>query len=71
MPNGLNLEAVPEVWGWCTLPQAAERMKVSRQYVHRLAVQGKFKSLSRIGTTFVVNVWEVGDMAGQDDQPGV
>jgi hypothetical protein len=65
------MASVPEVVGWVTLPQAAEIMGKSRQYVHRMAVKKKFHSLSRIGNTVVVNVWEVHDKAGHYDAPVV
>jgi hypothetical protein len=59
-----NSEDVPELPGWVTIPDAAKILNLSRQYVHRLAVSGTFTSLHRVGSTFVINVWEVNDIAG-------
>lgn len=49
-------EDLPLVPGWISLTEAAERLGHTRQHGHRMAVQGKFRSLSRVGTSHVVLV---------------
>ena len=41
-----------------TLPQAASRLRVGRQYVHELVVRGKLPAM-RIGRGFIVSVEDV------------
>lgn len=61
MSRKINLENVPEVEAYISLPQAAERMNLSRQQVHKMAASGFFMSLRRIGTYLVVSPMEVDD----------
>lgn len=62
MPKKINLEEVDEVTSWLSLPQVAEKLKLSRQQVHRMAAGGKFETLSRIGTFLVVFYEEVDEI---------
>lgn len=64
MSKKLTQREIPELAGWLTIPDAAKAMKLSRQYVHRLAASGTFTSLHRVGSTFIVSVWEVNDLQG-------
>lgn len=59
MGKRIDLEKVDEVTSWLSLPQVAERLNLSRQRVHRLAADGYFDTLSRIGTFLVVFYEEV------------
>lgn len=59
MGKRINLEEVDEVSSWLSLPQVAEKLRLSRQQVHRLAAGGYFETLSRIGTFLVVFYEEV------------
>lgn len=40
---------VPFLEGWTTLTEAAERLGVSKQAVHKMASEGKITTLRRIG----------------------
>jgi excisionase family DNA binding protein len=42
---------VPILQGWMGLSEAADFLGLSRQYIYRLAQDGKFKSLHRIGNS--------------------
>ena len=59
MGNRIDLETLPQIAEWMSLPDAADALKLSRQQVHRLASSGEFKTLSRIGTYVVVDSVEV------------
>ena len=65
MSKKLTQKEIPELDGWMTIPDAARAMKLSRQYVHRLAASGSFTSLHRVGSTFIVSSWEVSDLQGK------
>lgn len=59
MSKKIDLDGVPHVVEWMSLPQVAEEIGLSRQQVHKLAVSGYFSSLHRIGTFLVVSSIEV------------
>lgn len=59
MGKRINLDEVDEITSWLSLPQVAEKLKLSRQQVHRLAADGYFETLSRIGNFLVVFYEEV------------
>lgn len=61
MGKRIDLDRVDEVTSWLSLPQVAEKLKLSRQQVHRLAATGHFETLSRIGTFLVVFYEEVNE----------
>lgn len=56
MPNVPVLEG-----GWISLTEAAERLGYTRSYLYRLAGQGKFDSLRKLGasSTFIINESEI------------
>lgn len=62
MAKKIDLLEVPQLEGWMTLPEAADAMGYSRQYVHTLASTGIFTSLRRIGTYLIVSTDEVFDL---------
>lgn len=68
MSKRLSHEDVPELGDWMTLPDAAKVLKLSRQYVHRMAVAGGFFSLHRIGSTFIVSKAEVDQLDKQGEE---
>ena len=73
MGNRIDLSTVDEMTSWLSLPQAAERLHISRQQMHRLAASGYFETLSRIGTFLIVFQEEVEEKRlerglGTDDQ---
>lgn len=59
MGKRIDLSKVDEITSWLSLPQVGERLNLSRQQVHRLAADGYFETLSRIGTFLVVFYEEV------------
>lgn len=74
MGKRIDLNKVEEMTSWLSLPQVAERLKLSRQQVHRLAADGYFETLTRIGTFLVVFYDEVEEKREQrgldtEDQP--
>jgi predicted site-specific integrase-resolvase len=72
MAKKLTEMDVPTLWGWLTLPEVAERLGVSRQYVHTQAVSGKFQTLHRIGSIYIVSTDEVENSLTQKvDNPEV
>lgn len=58
---------IPQLKGWVKLSDAGERLGLTRQYISRLATQGGFKTLHRIGegstALFVVEEHEVESLA--------
>ncbi len=55
-------ENIPLLDGWITLPEAAQRLGVSRQYAYKLASDNYFQSLHRLGeSVLVVATWDVID----------
>jgi excisionase family DNA binding protein len=55
-------EDIPLLDGWVTLPEAAQRLGISRQYAYKLASDGYFRSLRRLGeSVLVVGTWDVID----------
>jgi excisionase family DNA binding protein len=55
-------EDIPLLDGWVTLPEAAQRLGISRQYAYKLASDGYFQSLRRLGeSVLVVGTWDVID----------
>lgn len=65
MGKRIDLEKVEEMTSWLSLPQVAERLKLSRQQVHRLAADGYFETLTRIGTFLVVFYEEVDEKVSE------
>lgn len=59
MGKRIDLSQVEEMTSWLSLPQVAEKLKLSRQQVHRLAADGYFETLTRIGTFLIVFYEEV------------
>lgn len=57
----MRIPDVPVLPGWVNLTEAAEMIGVSRQHSYRMARDGKWKSLHRIGSKefYVVSVEEV------------
>jgi hypothetical protein len=53
--------ALPVLEGWVGLTEAGELLGVSRQYSYRMAAQGKYMTLHRVGSAhmFVVKRSEV------------
>lgn len=47
-------EDIPLLDGWITLPEAALRLGVSRQYAYKLASDNYFTSLHRLGESILV-----------------
>lgn len=53
---------IPVLEGWMTIPEAASKLGISRQYAYKRAADGFFESLHKIGDekeTFVVKTEEV------------
>lgn len=53
---------IPTLKGWITIPEAAVKLGISRQYAYKRATDGFFSSLHRLGdemTTFIVSTEEV------------
>lgn len=57
----LGDQELPVLKGWINLVEAAERLKMSKQYAYKIADEGYFKTLHRVGTkrVFVVKESEV------------
>lgn len=60
--NRIDLHEVPVLEGWMTLPEAADALGYSRQYVHALAANGKFKTIHRVGTYLIVSTDEIHEL---------
>lgn len=59
-------ENIPLLDGWITLPEAAQRLGVSRQYAYKLASDGYFKTLHRLGeSVLVVSDYEVENLSAE------
>jgi predicted DNA-binding transcriptional regulator AlpA len=52
----------PRLEGWLTLPEAAEKLGMSRQRVHQICDKGGFTTAHEIGTFIVVRAAEVNKM---------
>lgn len=53
---------IPVLEGWITIPEAASKLGISRQYAYKRAADGYFKSIHQIGdenATYVVSTEEV------------
>jgi predicted DNA-binding transcriptional regulator AlpA len=53
---------IPVLAGWITIPEAASKLGISRQYAYKRAAEGFFSSIHQIGeenATFVVSTDEV------------
>lgn len=53
---------IPVLEGWITIPEAASKLGISRQYAYKRAADGFFETIHQIGeenATFVVAIEEV------------
>lgn len=58
----LSDKDIPTINEWITLPEAAQRLGISRQYAYKRAADDYFQSLHKIGDeliTYVVSTEEV------------
>lgn len=58
----LSDKKIPTISEWITLPEAAQRLGISRQYAYKRAADNYFKTLSKIGdelVTYVVSTDEI------------
>jgi hypothetical protein len=55
---------IPSLSGWVNITEAAERLGITRQHSYKLASQGGFKTLHRVGNqpAFVISTKEIDEM---------
>lgn len=49
-----DITDLPELEGWCTVPQIAQRFGVARQRGNQWVQEGKFPNVARIGEIIVI-----------------
>jgi len=54
---------VPELQGWCSIQEAADRLGISRQAVWSRLSKGDFPSTHRVGEMYVLLESEVAKLA--------
>lgn len=60
-----NIEELPELEGWSTVPQVAERFGVTRQRVNQWVLEGKFPSTHRISEVILIPESDIDNFAEQ------
>lgn len=58
-----NIEELPELEGWSTVPQVAERFGVSRQRVNQWVLEGRFLGTHRISEVILISETDIDDFA--------
>lgn len=58
-----RIEELPEIEGWSTVPQVAERFGVSRQRVNQWVLEGKFPTTHRISEIILIPESDIDDFA--------
>ena len=54
---------IPELEGWSTVPQVAQRFGVSRQRVNQWVLEGKFPGIYRISEIILISEFDIDNFA--------
>lgn len=58
-----RIEELPEIEGWSSVPQVAQRFGVSRQRVNQWVQEGKFPAVHRISEILLIPEADIDDFA--------